>query len=362
MEVKNELERVQLDVMSAQTRGNGNITTELLKQELNGEYLYGTGDWIYTCNKNSYKIGVDGNVNIVSIWTYNNDEQKIVSNKGTALNIGEFVDYNVNGNKFNYSGGWRIFGVEDKKIKLVSSELITENYVMTSEDAFNSKGIEKLNTICSDFSDNKFGSYARTIKAEDIDIITGYKKEEYGSSNNIDQYGNEVTYWLTSNGIKYVSKNGTNGINSNIKTFNLKDIELAEDDENSKYTEKNTTHQYSIVSRLGKNSIANKTILYDSSNLNFLQPFWLGNEFTQCTEGRICWGLNCVFPSLGYLYGSYNDAGDLWRTDRVKYERKYGVRAIVILDYTANINKNSDINKSKDGLTKQTAWNIESMN
>ena len=256
-------EQVKLAVMGAKTSGLGKINDVELKNELknnidglNDSDIIGDekGGWQVKVNNKAFVISRMGDVN-EAYWEEVRDangnvtEIRRVDGTVTDLKIGDIIGYSatqgvasteqtisssqgVNGAEdqtislSDYNGTWRLLGVENGKLNLISSVIAgipkaegdsTSNGVYTNS-YFKLKGrigyqnVEsELNRICSFYGKGKYAESARSINVEDINKITGYDPEHTGVNVNkataeeivagtkygvgqLYQYGNKVTY------------------------------------------------------------------------------------------------------------------------------------------------------------------------
>ena len=257
----NTKEQIQIATMSALSNGNGKIKDDDLKAEIKKNISGVTDNNIKGNERNGWQVKVankafaisnTGNVN-EAFWEEVKDENeniteiRRVDGTVTGLKIGDTIGYNpldgattteiqssqsVNGYEdqtiklSDYKGTWRLLGVENGKLNLISSVIVgvpkvegdsTDNGVYTNS-YFKLKGRtgytnaeSELNRICSYYGKGKYAESARSINVDDINKITGYDPEHTGvnvnkataeeiavgkvyGENQLYQYGNEVTY------------------------------------------------------------------------------------------------------------------------------------------------------------------------
>ena len=122
----------------------------------------------------------------------------------TADKTGTNSDQEFNATTYKSAGyGWRVLGVKNGKIRLISEEFIgSGTYTDSSRTYYNLKGqkgyingIEELNKISGIFGYGKGAEKATSITVEDINGITGYNPEtaKYNKGY-FSEYGNKVTY------------------------------------------------------------------------------------------------------------------------------------------------------------------------
>ena len=321
----------------------------------------------------SATIKANGEVNFTTSGGYTQTGDTITSPDGKTMKVGDYVDYDptlgANASDLTYSSpssktgadsnqdfnvstyksagyGWRILGVSNGKIRLISEEFIGPGtYTDSSRTYYNLKGqkgyingIEELNKISAIFGHGKGAEKATSITVEDINAITGYNPTtaKYGEGNSY-EYGNKVTYTRgegTQNTFNYYDK--TN------KTFKAL---------TSGSTEITSTYYYYYAGEFGKNNGTDGTSAVDDIyNLNETykmlfgydkvgsdngfrnftngkceQKYWLASDYAYAEPYFVKWGLRYV--NDGYVNRNY-------LCDSGGYESSYssyGVRPVVSL-------------------------------
>ncbi len=192
-------------------------------------------------------------------WTQDS-EGKIVSPDGKVkLQIGDYVNYNAlagvdttdsnnttiksNGTdngygdqtfdltKYTGDNKWRVLGVKDGKVELISANLVplSDNSVyfyLKGRTGFQNAETE-LTKIAGLYGHGTYATGARSVNVNDINKITGYNPKAEGiknptaeqitsgnkyGKNELNEYGNEVTFsWVGSDKPKYEATNGKTG-------------------------------------------------------------------------------------------------------------------------------------------------------
>jgi hypothetical protein len=194
----------------------GSETTQIwVANSDNTEFTYGSGKTAITVKIGDY---IDYTANPVN---YSSPKGTYISNSYAsaskdALSYG--TGYSTDQNFSSYDGGWRVLGVENGALQLISADSIISSYYLRGYTGA-TYGEEELNNICSKYGNSTYTSSARSVNVDDINKITGYNPNnvgvkditqsgigtEYGNGY-IYAYGNEVTYaWGNSNS----SVNGT---------------------------------------------------------------------------------------------------------------------------------------------------------
>ena len=321
----------------------------------------------------SATIEANGEVNFTTSGGYTQTGDTITSPDGKTMKVGDYVDYDptleakasdltytstadktgadsdqeFNATTYKSAGyGWRILGVSNGKIRLISEEFIgAREYTDSSRTYYTLKGqkgyingIEELNKISAIFGHGKGAEKATSITVEDINAITGYNPTtaKYGEGNSY-EYGNKVTYTRgegTQNTFNYYDK--TN------KTFKAL---------TSGSTEITSTYYYYYAGEFGKNNGTDGTSAVDDIyNLNETykmlfgydkvgsdngfrnftngkceQKYWLASDYAYAEPYFVKWGLRYV--NDGYVNRNY-------LCDSGGYESSYssyGVRPVVSL-------------------------------
>ncbi len=321
----------------------------------------------------SATIEANGEVNFTTSGGYTQTGDTITSPDGKTMKVGDYVDYDptleakasdltytstadktgadsdqeFNATTYKSAGyGWRILGVSNGKIRLISEEFIgagtyTDSnrtyYTLKGQKGF-INGIEELNKISAIFGHGKGAEKATSITVEDINAITGYNPTtaKYGEGNSY-EYGNKVTYTRgegTQNTFNYYDK--TN------KTFKAL---------TSGSTEITSTYYYYYAGEFGKNNGTDGTSAVDDIyNLNETykmlfgydkvgsdngfrnftngkceQKYWLASDYAYAEPYFVKWGLRYVnddYVNRNYLCdsGGYESSYS-----------SYGVRPVVSL-------------------------------
>ena len=324
---------VTLDGVIAEIDENGevNFTTS-------GGYTQ-TGDTITSPDGKTMKVG-----------DYVNYDPTLEANTGdltytsTADKTGADSDQEFNATTYKSAGyGWRILGVSNGKIRLISEEFIgagtyTDSnrtyYTLKGQKGF-INGIEELNKISAIFGHGKGAEKATSITVEDINAITGYNPTtaKYGEGNSY-EYGNKVTYTRgegTQNTFNYYDKtnktfkaltSGSTEITSTDYAYGpatLKDgftQPVQGVDENGTYNE-----VYQML--FGKYTIDNNSYSRSFTGTGTEPYYWLASDYA-LVDNYVYWGLRLVYNGCvgsSSLYFSYGNESS----------NSHGVRPVVSL-------------------------------
>ena len=167
-------------------------------------------------DKDDYGINVtDKGVDLVKGWLQTSDKKVVKGSQ--VLEIGDTVDYDeTKGGEVKVAKDveWAVLGAENGSLLIVSNANVEEdakkidlNLVATLETrkAAYQNAIDTLNNICKPYGFGNYAVSARSLKAEDIDKITGFNKyeSELGSL----KYGESITYYWDTDSSKYGESN-----------------------------------------------------------------------------------------------------------------------------------------------------------
>ena len=181
-------------------------------------------------NPQNYIIKVTTNgvtiLNKNALWIQNGTT---ITKGNVTLEAGDLIQYNAGVS--GYTGEWKILGAEDGNLLIMSTKDIntlklhglegdgsTTNYGLLN-------GLDRLDEICKAYKKGTGAVGARSIKAEDIDKLTGFDKTTYGT-NTINEYGNKITYSWNSESVGNVKYTSTNGVSGGISRYYLHNNEF----------------------------------------------------------------------------------------------------------------------------------------
>ena len=319
-----------------------------------------------TTKDEKYKIKLSDiyNGKVENRWEYDHALQT-VENGNLTLKIGDYVNttpYTVDGKQFD--GKWRVLGEENGQVLLVSANYVnfegsTEQSGVPVMTLQGSNGIDneidRLNTLSAKFADGTKTEKGRSIKVEDVNRITGYdptdarlekndltKRGVYGKDK-INQYGNNVTYTIKSDGKVWYK--GDQAVTTEKSSSYTKFLKLGE---SSNITEhfiiKSTYYSYfpetsgsfsgsAVASGQTMEGISTSSPTYDmlfkpQSNI----PYWLASPCVFAGGGYVDWLLFVVAPP-----GMVTNYG-LWYSRLGSYGSYGGVRPVVSLKSTITPN------------------------
>ena len=355
----------------------------------------------------SATIKANGEVNFTTSGGYTQTGDTITSPDGKTMKVGDYVDYDptlgANASDLTYSSpssktgadsnqdfnvstyksagyGWRVLGVKNGKIRLISEEFIGPGtYTDSSRTYYNLKGqkgyingIEELNKISGIFGHGKGAEKATSITVEDINGITGYNPEtaKY-SQGNWNEYGNKVTYTRgegsalsssATNGKTWSRTQGTfNYYDKASKTFKALTSGSTEIEStyynyvptqvNSKFLTgevnadgtKNTTSVFQML--FGGTAVGSDNLTRNFT-LRKNQSFWLTSDYAYAGDCFVSWGLRIVnngSVSGSTLYYSNGNEGE----SGYDSGSSYGVRPVVSLKSDVSLEWNESENEWK---------------
>ena len=333
-----------------------------------------------------YNLSGDGEFGFGGSWKQ--EGETITNADGVTLKVGDYVAYDptagANANDLIYSSplsktgadsnqdfnavtyknagyGWRVLGVKNGKVRLISEEFVGAGTYSDSNRTYYRlvgqkgyiNGIDELKKISAIFGHGKGAESATSITVDDINAITGYNPTtaKYGEGN-FWEYGNKVTY--TRGEGTALSSSGTNGqtwsgtqsslkyyYDKVAKTFvpltsgstditstsykygpaTLKDGFTQPTqgiDENGTYNEVNQM-------LFGKYTMTAENGYYRNFTGTGTQPnYWLASDYARAFSNYAYWGLRNV--SNGGVYSIY-----LCFSDGSETNYSYGVRPVVSL-------------------------------
>ena len=351
----------------------------------------------------SATIEANGEVNFTTSGGYTQTGDTITSPDGKTMKVGDYVNYDptleANASDLTYTStadktgadsnqefnvatyksagyGWRVLGVKDGKIRLISEEFIGSGtyadnsrtyYTLYGQKVY-INGIEELNKISGIFGHGKGAESATSITVEDINEITGYNPEtaKY-SQGDWEEYGNKVTY--TRGEGTALSSNATNGktwsgtqstfnyydkTNKTFKALTSGSTEITSTaytygpatlkdgftqpvqgvDENGTYNEVNQM-------LFGKWTMTADNGYYRSFTGTGTEPrYWLASDCASALSNDVGWGLRYV--SNGGVCSNY-----LCYSDGYERSDSYGVRPVVSLKSDVSLEWNESENEWK---------------
>ena len=216
--------------------------------KVEGATVTGTeGAWKIKFNKTGNEYDFDGITSSTVTTGPWKQKGETITNSETkqTLKVGDYVDYDptlgANANDLTYSSpssmtgadsnqdfdartyknagyGWRILGVSNGRVRLISEEFVGAGTYSDSNRTYYTlkgqkgyiNGIDELKKISAIFGHGKGAESATSITVDDINAITGYNPTtaKYGEGDFL-EYGNKVTY--TRGEGTALSSSGTNG-------------------------------------------------------------------------------------------------------------------------------------------------------
>ena len=368
--------------ISKHTGGQENLKVE-------GATVTGTeGAWKIKFNKSGNEYDFDGITSIGTTGPWKQEGDTITNTETKQiLKVGDYVDYDptlgANASDLTYSSpssktgaasdqdfnattyknagyGWRVLGVSNGKVRLISEEFVGAGTYSDSNRTYYTlkgkngyiNGIDELKTISAIFGHGKGAEGATSITVDDINAITGYNPTtaKYGEGN-FYEYGNKVTY--TRGEGTALSSSGTNGQtwSGTQSTFNYYDkatktfIPLTSgstDITSTSYTygpatlrdgftqptqgvDENGTYNEVNQMLFGKWTMTAENGYYRNFTGTGTQPsYWLASDYASADIGDVRWGLRGVGDG-----GVGSD--DLCDSYDYEYSGSRGVRPVVSL-------------------------------
>ena len=335
------------------------------------------------------EIDENGEVNFTTSGGYTQTGDTITSPDGKTMKVGDYVDYDptlgANASDLTYSSpssktgadsnqdfnaatyksagyGWRVLGVKNGKIRLISEEFIgSGTYTDSSRTYYNLKGqkgyingIEELNKISAIFGHGKGAEKATSITVEDINGITGYNPPtaKYREGN-FYEYGNKVTYTRgegtalsssATNGQKWSGTQNTFNYYDKInKTFKALTSGSTEITSTSYYYNPTTLNEdrakpikgvdesgvfnteYQML--FGKYTVNQNNYFRSFTGTGAKPQYWLASDYAYANYygGLVRWGLHFVDD------GDVDGRSGLYNSDGSESSISNGVRPVVSL-------------------------------
>ena len=332
------------------------------------------------------EIDENGEVNFTTSGGYTQTGDTITSPDGKTMKVGDYVNYDptleANTGDLTYTStadktgadsnqefnvatyksagyGWRVLGVKNGKIRLISEEFIGPGtYTDSSRTYYNLKGqkgyingIEELNKISAIFGHGKGAESATSITVEDINEITGYNPEtaKYNKGY-FSEYGNKVTYTRgegtalsssATNGQKWSgTENTCNYYDKASKTFKAltsgniqitsthyyyNPLTLGTDKVVSGTNEDGTVNTvYKML--FGYDKVESDNYFRNFTNGKCAQNYWLASDCANVYGyGGVLWGLHNVYDG-GVSGNEYR----LYCSNGLERSISYGVRPVFL--------------------------------
>ena len=325
--------------------------TELLKSEYEFEKLQGNID--ETVPIGQYSI-----------------EKQIKEKYGQDIKLGDTVNYedNVEG----YDGTWKVLGIENGQVLLMSSEPVKKNFELEGREGYLHLE-EKLDGECKKFGNGEEAESARSLRVEDINRITGYnpnnpEKLSKHAQGTVGEYGSTVTFTLEDGCVKYECSNGISE-KTTLTSFEHVDGRVLGQIGNSSISVKNGSYIYSYSPYEFKSGTKDVSLHVDlSDGLKSLfeyrnvdsYNFWLANKHVVANSNPVEKDnefaaffqvfrfemMSTTTASAGFLVAGWR----LFTSDGVETEHKANVMSVVTLKRDVKFKRD----ESKD-------WSLEEM-
>ena len=284
-------------------------------------------------------------------------EKEIKEKYEQDIKIGDTVNYDPNISGDGYDGTWKVLGIEDGKILLMSSSAVRKSYEILGVEGY-VNGVKNLDDICSEYGKGKGATGARSLRVEDINKITGYNpdKSEKFREGELGEYGAKVT--LKRNEEGYINMNASNGQNLTWKVDTFKyisedgteknfDGELVITNNMYGYETDNCKNWYGPASSVKRDMTGRWGNLFGLFDTNL----WLANKATgvSLTDNGKYGYLRFCYMCLGVWDLGFKNVGCIIIQDKLEdYGTvRYGVACVVTLDTSVSFE-----------LVEDGEWNI----
>ncbi len=280
------------------------------------------GKWYESVDHYIAQDAIEWDDNGDNTFTFETDDSEV------TIEVGDKVNYNVSG----YNGEWRVLGINNGSILLLSDVIGTK--LLRGISGY-TNGISEVDGMCAPYANGVESTYARSIKAEDINKITGFNPETAWDGqpvnlNKAKQYGTVVVYeGINSTSYKATTQNtalfpeGTKIVEGTFKTVDNNILEAGETieidliyynyDMGPMPTGRAKYLSYKALDMLGASG-----------------RYWLMTQSSIVYE-QASWGF------LSFNHGSPNNASigrseSLYKSTGEEREAEWGVRAVVYLN------------------------------
>ena len=308
-------------------------------------------------------IKANGEAEFQTIGGFKQTGDTITSPTGKTIKVGDYVNYDptlgANSSDIVYSSpasktgagsdqsfdaatyknagyGWRVLGVKNGKIRLISEEFVGAGtysdssrtyYTLRGQNGY-INGINELNTISAIFGHGKGAESATSITVDDINAITGYDPEVAKYNEGYwGEYNSTVTYTRGSG--TALSSSATNGRtwSGTQSTFNYYDKQEKTFKTLTGSTSITSTYYY--YSGNNENSIIFGVRCDDGYYRTFTgegapTKYWLASDYAYASDCGVYWGLR-------YVDSGEVGSSDLCYSNGYTNYIRYGVRPVVSL-------------------------------
>ena len=385
----------QINLLSHEWIIEKNTSSKTLEEFLNEKIEEGklssvkkNEDGTYTIKLNGYQTIIDQDGKIISTGPWKQEGDTIINTQtNQTIKVGDYVKYDptsdANASDLTYSSpasktgadsdqdfdaqtykdagyGWRVLGVANGKIRLISEEFVgagtyTDSnrtyYTLKGQNGY-INGIDELNKISAIFGHGKGAESATSITADDINSITGYNPEtaKYREGN-FCEYGNKVTYTRgegsalsssATNGEKWSGTQSTfNYYDKATKTF--KTLTSGSTDIESTYyryvpgkefpdrsVDESGTYNEVYQMIFGKYTMTAESGYYrDFTGKGAAPEYWLASGYACAYSYYVDWGLR--FVNGGGVDGNSEGGYYLYVSGDYENDKGRGVRPVVSL-------------------------------
>ena len=305
-----------------------------------------------TLSKYEYEFAKSqGEINETETFGEYSMEKEIKEKYGQDIKIGDTVNYQDNVDEYN--GTWKVLGIENGQILLMSSKPVSKDFAIKGREGFLNFE-NKLNEACKQYGTGIGAESARSLKVEDINKITDYnpenpEKAEKFRKGTVTEYGTKVTFTLDDDGnVKYQCSNGQS-LNTNLTSLEHVDGRKL-DNNNLEISIVNGVYWYHYelkewYDEYGKQQLSTCAELSEGlKNLFISDEFsnryrWLANKGINAIDVSITPTENCAIIFSGYRLGIGSPRTQnfevatwgLFRSDKSETEKKADITAVVLL-------------------------------
>ena len=368
-QIEDGRERIALEVVGSYDN-TGNIDTDLLKENLEnnlGIDISNIGSNLptgtLTLDGLNYYIDSEGNVIYIEgelkTWTENEDGS--ITDGEVTVQVGDYINYDpITGatdtsytsnatstgwsenqvfNLNSYEGGWRVLGVENGQLQIISENIIgpdsggytegTQSYYYLNGVTGLRNSVTELDNISELYGQGQYAQSARSVNQEDIAKVVGLTPEYWNETEGYGKdtlalYGNEITYYWDGTSDPYYESTlfGNGNITANhsdgfywydYDTEEWNHIEYdsaATEESKNEITTLTSTFYGCIGSDLLDTSSSKYNLVFGDGDTAM---YWLGSRDVYADSGYADFGVyvvndGCVgYHDLAYSYGREDD-------------------------------------------------------
>ena len=346
-----DIEKIKLAISEAQIGENGyqKLDTNNLQNAIDNQFgdekanvianEEGTFSISISNSEKTYCVDLNGNVeynsnlliNNVKVGDYVNYVPDEVSDAYQIRNVGNDSEF------FQEKLNWRVFGIKNGKVLLISENTTSSAIILNGADAYNN-GVYVLNDLCKNLYSKSGVSVARSINENDIDSVSTFDKTSYINEDGI-AYGETVQY--TDDWYKYCPNLYNDALDNSVQSADNYPTTGYSHDITKPLTLKNTKYEYTLKDYING-------LNYELIKKN--NRYWLASRFTAAPSNRAYFGLKMIGTESDLFYCS-----SVYVSNNSTNSSEYHIVPIVEINSDVEIDRQ---NSNKNGSSIDLAWEI----